>query len=359
MADLRWKMEMEEAMELIYQIQVNHGGRLLQSDAREQLGAWVTVTAERAEALSWLVTKGSPATLVVTYGGRKALDAALASRRNPPPVHWLGGGIPSVQSPTGPVLPMHSYKPYEQLKQHAMEQGLLTQEDIDRIAGAKRREAEEPQEYKNLGEEIFPGTRAFAVTPQYEDRHPLGGGMLDPAGYEGAYVVCATLTRPGAPNVPYVYVTDPYTMEGDSHLRLSEVRAKDGTTATQGVVYTSTEGHEQRFEFRPNRHGRIGQIVTVLRADNVDDARREAYRLLKPFLCDLSYRYDVPIEVLQTNIVELATFTMGGMKDDDFPEQEFNPEQFLGSGLAYETLPLYEFFTGLYRDGLNSHSVDF
>src|SRR5215217_3328521 len=96
---------MEEAMELIYRIQTDHGGRLTESEARERLGGWAANTARRAERLSWLVAKGSPAVLVGTYRGRKALDAALASKNALPPPHWLGGFISLVQSPTGTVLP--------------------------------------------------------------------------------------------------------------------------------------------------------------------------------------------------------------------------------------------------------------
>ena len=91
LVEMRWEKEMEEAMELIYRIQTDHGGRLPESEAREQLGAWVADAARRAERLSWLVAKGSPAVLVVTYGGRKALDAAIASKNAVPPPYWLGG----------------------------------------------------------------------------------------------------------------------------------------------------------------------------------------------------------------------------------------------------------------------------
>ena len=51
---------MEQAMELVYRIQTNHGCRLPESEAGEKLGAWVTDAAERAELLSSLVAKGSP-----------------------------------------------------------------------------------------------------------------------------------------------------------------------------------------------------------------------------------------------------------------------------------------------------------
>jgi hypothetical protein len=50
---------------------------------------------------------------------------------------------------------------------------------------------------------------------------------------------------------------------------------------------------------------------------------------------------------------------LGGVKDDDFHEKKFDPEQFLGDGLNYGELPHYEFFTRLYREGVNSSSVDY
>ena len=79
MTELRWSEEMEEVMELLFRIQADHGGSLPESEAQE-LGPWVTEAAERVERLWWLVSKGDPPVLKVTYGGRKALDAALASR---------------------------------------------------------------------------------------------------------------------------------------------------------------------------------------------------------------------------------------------------------------------------------------
>jgi hypothetical protein len=38
MVDMRCEKVMEEAMELIYRLQIDHGGRLPESEAREQLG---------------------------------------------------------------------------------------------------------------------------------------------------------------------------------------------------------------------------------------------------------------------------------------------------------------------------------
>ncbi len=59
------------------------------------------------------------------------------------------------------------------------------------------------------------------------------------------------------------------------------------------------------------------------------------------------------------NVAELATLTLGGVKDDDFREKTFDPEQFFGSGISYGELGHYEFFTRLYREGVNSSSMDY
>ena len=125
------------------------------------------------------------------------------------------------------------------------------------------------------------------------------------------------------------------------------------------VVHRSHEDGDTLFELLANQKGRLGQIRTVLRGKNVGHVHRKAHRLLNPFLCDLSYRYDVPIEVLQINVAELATLTLGGVKDDDFREKVFDPEQFFGSGINYGELGHYELFTRLYREGVNSSSVDY
>jgi hypothetical protein len=173
--------------------------------------------------------------------------------------------------------------------------------------------------------------------------------MLEAAGYDGPYQVTATLTRRGSPNIAYVYVTDPNMMEGDSHLWLPEQQREDGRVKVYSIVHTSHEGEDTIFELVPNRQGRLGKIRTVLRAESVGDAHQKAYRLLNPFLCDLSYRYDVPIEVLQMNVAELATLTLGGVKEDDFKEKTFDPEQFMGDGLNYGELAHYGYEFGSVR----------
>lgn len=359
MADMRWKEEREEIVELVYRVQADHGGNLSEREARK-FGPWADEAIKRARKIRWLVAKGSPPVLSITNKGSKALDAALASRGiDVPAPHWFGGSIVSVSSETGPVLPAQSYEPYEELKRWAVEQGILTQADLDRIVSSPRQEPHEPHEYRMLDELSFPGTRVFAGALIYKDGHQFGGGILHPAGHEGPYQVTATLTRRGAPDISFAYVTDAYMMEGDSHLWLPQMQREDGAVAVPILTYNTHEGETLQFQLLANQQGRLGQISAVLRANSADNAQRKAHRILNPFLCDLSFRYDVPMEVLQINVAEIATHTLSGIKQDDFREKVFDPEQFLGDGLNYEELPNYEFFMRLYREGANSSSVDY
>lgn len=357
MADVRWKEEREEIIELVYRIQADHGGNLLEREA-QKYGPWAADAIKRARKIRWLSSKGAPPVLSVTNKGSNALDSALASR-GVLGSQWFGGSITSITSKYGPVLIPRSFETHEKTKRWAMEEGLVTEEDIERIASSERAEPQEPEEFRTLDEMSFPGTRWFAAARQYGEGHPFGGGLLKVGGYKGAYMVTATLTRRGAPDVPSVYMTDAYSLEGDSHLWLPERWRGEETAGRPSVVYTSTEGEETHFELVANRRGRLGQIRTVLRAHDAGGAWRTTHRLLNPLLCDLSYRYDVPVEVLQANVFELATLTLSGMKRDDFREKVFDPEGFLGSGLSYETLPNYEFFTRLYRESANSSSADY
>jgi hypothetical protein len=356
----RWQEEGAQIIDLIYRIQVEHGGRIPEAEAHE-LAPWAASAAKRAEQLHWIVSKETPPVLKVTNGGLNALKAALAARNAAiPDPHWLGGSIRPREAPSGPVIPP-AREHYDELKKWALEQGILTQEDIDRAAQSPVKEREEPGEFRILREMSFPGVRWFAATRNRKEIDPLGGDdLLDPVGSEGPYQVTVTLTRRGAPDVPFLYVTDAYALEGDSHLWLREERREDGAVGQVSFIYRSGENEETQFDLLTNPQGRLGQIRTVLRAGGIGEASRNAYKLLNPFLCDLSYRYDIPIEVLQTNIVELATLTASGWKHDDFPEKVFDYENFYGpTGLSYEVLHLYEFFTALYREGVNSLSVNY
>ena len=78
----------------------------------------------------------------------------------------------------------------------------------------------------------------------------------------------------------------------DSHLLMCEEQREDGAVRVLSLVYTSHEDDNTEFQLLANQQGKLGPIRTVLRATSADDAWKTTYRLLNPFLCDLSYRHD-------------------------------------------------------------------
>jgi hypothetical protein len=113
------------------------------------------------------------------------------------------------------------------------------------------------------------------------------------------------------------------------------------------------------FLLVPNRWGKLGKIVVPLEASNYQEAFDKAYGTLMPMLCDLSYRYDVPLDVLQVNVVERTTLTHMAQKMPDYPEAMLDERPFGEAGIDYSDFPLYTTFAFLYREGLNSSSVNY
>lgn len=160
----------------------------------------------------------------------------------------FGGSIVHTSYKHGPVLLPQSLGPYKESQRWALERGLLTQEDIDRIASSGGEAIEEPSGVDRLDEQSFPSVLVYGAAFQRGEGHPLSGVRLDLKGYEGAYQVTVVLTRRGAPDEPSVFVLDAYTLEGDSHLVLPGRAQESGPEArSASVVYNSTEGEETVF----------------------------------------------------------------------------------------------------------------
>jgi hypothetical protein len=118
----------------------------------------------------------------------------------------------------------------------------------------------------------------------------------------------------------------------------------------------SSNGELIEYLLIPNSWGRLGKISTELEAKSFEEAKDKAYRTLLPVLCDLSYRYNVPLDILQVNSVERTTLTHAVEKVHDYQEALL-PADPLGGGIYYSEFPLYSTFTYLYREGLNSSSI--
>jgi len=156
---------------------------------------------------------------------------------------------------------------------------------------------------------------------------------------------------------------DPQLMEGDSHLHFPENLLRqsiaEGQSPVMKIQEKSKDGDIVDFLLVPNRWGKLGKIVVPLEANNYEEAFNKAYGTLMPMLCDLSYRYDVPLDVLQVNVVERTTLTHMVQKMPDYSDALLDEWLFGEEGIDYSDFPLYSTFAYLYREGLNSSSVNY
>ena len=203
MADMRWKREREEVIELIYRVQADHGGDLPEREAKK-IGPWVSEEIKRARRIRWLVSKGSPPILSVTNKGAKVLDAALASR-GVLGTERFGGAIVHASHEHGPVLLPQSLGPYIALKQWALEQGVLKQEDIDRIVNSDRGAVEKPTKVDRLHEQSFPGVLVYGAAFHRGEGHQLAEIPLDP---HDAPAYCERISPTGRDEILYLIDRD-------------------------------------------------------------------------------------------------------------------------------------------------------
>jgi hypothetical protein len=323
MTSLRWAKERDEIIELLYRIRVDHDGIARNSTVRK-FGPWAEEAMKRAIKIRWLKRTGRPERIELTPKGEKALTQALIGWQQ---IFYGGALISDPRSPY-PVEPLGSPDYFGALQED------LTREDFAPVLEA--RDVVLRDKPLRLG---FPGLMAFAHVLEYPKDHPLGGKELDTGGYPGKYVVTLVLRRRGAPDIPNIVHTDHRALEGDSHLLLPE--GFRGETVAEGKVqqlmnsHALEDGEVINFLMLPNRWGRLGKIQVEVRAQRAEDASTIAYKKVVPVLCDFSFRRDVPMEVLQTNIVERTTLTHIAKKEIDSPTQEMPIDFFGPDGLNY------------------------
>ncbi len=328
---------------LLYRLAMDHEGIAPISEVNS-FGVWAEPSMNAATASGWLRQEPSTDTVEITPEGRKALRRELSLGRTV----VFGGSVPD----EGPVVRIIVQKPKYVWR---LQEG-LTPEDYKPVLDA--------EEYESVYDPIelgFPGLMHHH-TPFWwgPDRdHPLAGRTIDPRGYPGKYLVTATLRRQGAPDNPKTIQMDQQFLEGDSHLRLPEGFRGERDAAGQPqfmlIQEVSEDGELIEFVLVPNRWGRLGKIQTEVEAKSFGDANNKVYKNLLPVLCDLSYRYDVPLDILQINAVERTTLTHAVQKVHDYPEAVL-PEDPFDGGINYANFPLYSTLVYLYREGLNSSS---
>jgi hypothetical protein len=317
---------------LLYRLTMDYEGAAPQAEIAN-FGVWVGPSVSTATASGWLREDPSEQILEITPEGREALRRELALGRTV----VFGGSVPDEGPVVRTILPKIE-------NVWRLQEG-LTHEDYEPVLNA--------EDYESVYKPVelgFPGLMYHHTTIVWGPNrdHPLAGREIDARGYPGKYVVTVTLRRQGAPDNPKTVQMDQNFLEGDSHLHLPEgfrgERNAEDQPQFMGIDEVSSRGDLLEYTLIPNRWGRL------------EDANNKAYRTLLPILCDLSYRYDVPLDILQINTVERTTLTHAVQKMHDYHEAML-PNNPFGEGIDYSAFPLYSTFVYLYREGLNSSSV--
>ena len=144
-------------------------------------------------------------------------------------------------------------------------------------------------------------TRAMElrVVPTFSEDDPrnLSGG---PQGNPGTYLVRVALCVPGVASV--LKVLDFETLEGDS---LIELPSRVSRAALPLGPAPGTP--ELTVWLLPNRQGRAARAELQFAADGFDAARRFSHDVLAPMMSRLSFDKDVALDIVATEITELAT----------------------------------------------------
>ena len=131
-----------------------------------------------------------------------------------------------------------------------------------------------------------------------------------PAGKPGNYKVVFVFGRPGYPLISENKFVFAHDLKGDSHLAI--LRPAFSTPTNEGMDQIRVNGNTSEGQFTfvgyPNEQGFLGKIVIEsVTARDFDDAELKAYRALAPSLSIWSLYRDIPLQISQTDSVELAT----------------------------------------------------
>lgn len=180
------------------------------------------------------------------------------------------------------------------------------------------------------------------------------GPLHDPAGSPGEYSAVLTLARPGIRPLPEYEQRPSDTLQGDSHIAITKPAYSPPGNADATEIHMTSAAGELIFSGHPNHRGFLaGFKVYPFRAETFLDAYVKAYARVAPSLSMWSAHLDVPLNVFQVDILEIATKnTMIGYVNP-FPELPFAVPPGLKDDHEFEAV------ASIYREALNSNSLPY
>jgi hypothetical protein len=184
---------------------------------------------------------------------------------------------------------------------------------------------------------------SYTMVPLFEPGDPRN--PPDPTGLPGRYKVTFTLCRPGLALCPERYFAAADYLVGTSHLAITRPALNTSITQIQITAGPFT------FIGHPNDKGFLSTIDTECDASDFQDAHYKSTTALTPALSHWALWLDVPIEIYQTDIVELQTGSTRFTAKNAFLEASFGADLFRG-----QIPPELQSYASVYREALLSNS---
>jgi hypothetical protein len=131
-------------------------------------------------------------------------------------------------------------------------------------------------------------------------------GPVNLGGNPGPYRVHMLLARPGYPMTKEREHKFIDQLVGDSYIRIAKPARDRGPHDIEKMLF-AVGGKNIKFEFLTNDEGFLGKIIAELNAANVEDAERQAYGEIAPFLSAWSLNMDIPVHVETIQVTDLTT----------------------------------------------------
>jgi hypothetical protein len=177
------------------------------------------------------------------------------------------------------------------------------------------------------------------------------GPLHDPRGGPGTYSAVVTLSRPGIRPLPEYAMVPSTHLRGDSHIAMARPAYEPPGLPSVDEIRMET-ATEVVYSGKPNDKGFLsGFAVYPFEAKSFQDAYVGAYQRVAPTLSAWSAHLDVPLNVFQVDVLELASGNSMIGYVNPFPEIPLAVEPGLHSDKDLGAL------TSVYREALNSSSL--
>jgi len=188
----------------------------------------------------------------------------------------------------------------------------------------------------------------LAIVMKFHDPDPRNEGDAD--GLAGQYTVTFVLQRPTNTPVDEYRSASAEAVNGDSHIVVANPAAAALSVPNRTELAIRADG----FVFRavPNPRGRLNRLKSEpFQAMNFEDAEWRARAAFASLLSGWSARLDVPLQIFQTESVELRTGTIRRNFLQPFADVPFVEPIASGSDETFRT------YAAMYREALNSNSA--